>query len=245
MTLPLLLALVGCKMAVDGEVLDVVGQPIPGATVTLVSVERSQCQTVTDAAGAFELACPTGVYDLHIGAEGYLDHITEDFDASERKRHDVGRQTLIKLPTEEGLLRFDEGSYVAMPRARLERRKGGAGVDQWKHYCLPEEVPEGQITRLPPGNHAFFDNESVGWRPWRLDEEGCAYRMAPRDEKSWETTYAEKANYIEEKVAQGKKLVLMELPAGRYFIADWDNGFFTKGTVDGEKGYVGHYLVVE
>jgi hypothetical protein len=238
----LVLSLVGCgKMAVDGEVVDVTGEPIAGATVTLVG---SHCQVVTDETGRFALPCLPGTYDLHIGADGYIEDKTKDFEATERKRYDVGSKMLITMPTEKGLMLLDGNGYKPMPRGLLEREKGGTTQeDMYKYWCLPEEKPEATI--LPEGRHNFFDNESVGWRPFRLDEEGCAYRMSPHSETAWGVDYAEKAEFITHQVEPGKEVVLMELPAGEYFIADWDQGFFTKGQVDGKKGSVGHYLVVQ
>ena len=87
----LALSLVGCgKMAVDGEVVDVTGEPVVGATVTLAG---SRCQAVTDSTGRFELPCIPGTYDLHVSAEGYIEDKTEAFDANERKRYDIGAHT--------------------------------------------------------------------------------------------------------------------------------------------------------
>jgi len=240
-----LFALTGCgKMAVDGEVVDVTGAPIAGATVTLVG---GQCQSVTDENGKFRVPCLPGKYMVHINADGFLEIKVEDFDGSERKSYDLGKQMMVTLPKQEGLLLLDEDHYKAMPKTLLERTKGGAGLEQWKHYCLPSdrEVPAEQIVRLPAGNHAFFDNRTSGWRPWLLDEDGCAYKMAPKSKNAWEMTYGEKANFIKEQIEEGMSLVLMELPAGQYFVADWDGGFFTRGTIGEEKGFLGHYIVVE
>ena len=114
MTPVLLPLLVGCgKMAVDGTVQDVAGEPIAGARVTLIG---SQCQAVTDAEGKFALPCLPGVYDLTIGADGFLAHDLAAFDASERKRYDIGVRTLIKMPTDKGLLRFTDHAYEPLER---------------------------------------------------------------------------------------------------------------------------------
>jgi len=245
LTAAFLFALTGCgKMAVDGVVVDVTGAPIAGATVTLVG---SQCQSVTDESGVFRVPCLPGEYLIHINADGFIEVKVENFDASERKSYDIGKQMMVTLPTEEGLLLLNENSYTSLPKSLLVRTKGGAGLEQWKHYCLPEdrEIPPEQIIRLPEGNHAFFDNEAPGWRPWILDEDGCAYKMEPKTKSAWETTYGEKANFLKEQIEDGKSIVLMELPAGRYFVADWEGGFFTRGTIGEEKGFIGHYIVVE
>ena len=97
------------------------------------------------------------------------------------------------------------------------------------------------------GTHAFFDNESIGWRPFRLDQDGCAYRMSPSSDTRWGVDYAEKASFETRQVAEGKEIVLMTLEPGRYFIADWDQGFFTKVKAEGGEtlGYSGFYVEVQ
>ena len=248
MTTVLLPLLVGCgKMAIDGTVQDVAGEPIVGARVTLIG---NQCQTVTDAEGKFALPCLPGVYDLTIGADGFLAHDLRAFDASERKRYDVGVRTLIRMPTEKGLLRFTDNEYVSLERGWIERRKGGSGTDQWKIYCLPED--EAEAAAIPEntfaaGNQPFFDNDSGGWRAWKLDEEGCAYRMAPDSTSSWEMTYGVKPEQQEQQLEEDKSIVVLALEPGRYFVADWTTGFF-KMAREGdkeEKAYWGYHFVVQ
>jgi hypothetical protein len=84
----------------------------------------------------------------------------------------------------------------------------------------------------------------MGWRPWILDGNKCAYKMAPQSDSRWRATYKVKPKYEERQVAQGKKIALLELPPGEYFIAHWKQGFFTKSTTD-KKKYTGFYLKVE
>jgi len=242
----LLSMLAGCgKMAIDGTVSDVSGEPIVGARVTLIG---TQCQTVTDAEGRFELPCLPGVYTLTIGADSYLAQDIEQFDASERKRYDVGTRNLIKLPTDKGLLKFVDNAYEPLARGWIERRKGGSGTDQWKIYCLPEDEAERAeipVNTFAAGNQPFFDNDSGGWRAWKLDEEGCAYRMAPDTKSSWEMTYGEKPEMQEQRLEDGKSIVVLALEPGAYFVADWGTGFFKSATENERKAYWGHHLVVQ
>ncbi|MCB9762344.1 MAG: carboxypeptidase regulatory-like domain-containing protein [Alphaproteobacteria bacterium] len=243
-TLLLLAPLValGCgKMAIDGEVTDHTGAPLPNVMVTAVG---TQCQTLTDESGRFELVCLPGIYNITIGLNGYISDEIEAFEAPARERYDLGKRVLIRIPDEKGLLLFDGQEYRKMQPGKLIRRMGGTGLDAYKHYCLPDE--DNPVNTLPPAVHGFFDNQSDGWRPFRIDDTGCAYKMSPKSRTQWGVDYSEKPEYQERVVEQGKKIVLMELPPGRYFIADWDKGFFTpiKGEGGKTEGYSGFYLEV-
>ncbi len=236
------LVTVGCtRMAIDGVVTDVAGEPIPGAMVSAVG--GAQCQQATDASGAFSLVCKPAHYELHIGKHGYIPQVIEDFDASERKRYDIGSQALIKIPSSTGLTRFKGNEYVRMDRALLQRRSA-SGSSGYRHYCLDEKA--GAVTQVAAGMQPFFDYESGGWKAFRLDDEGCAYRMSPdpAGKGKWRVDYADKPEVETRQLEHGKEIVIMKLTPGRYFIADWERGFFTKGRLpdDGPEGYLGYYL---
>ena len=231
----------GCgKMAIDGEVVDVTGAPLADAVVTAVG---QRCQTRTDLEGKFSLVCLPGMFSIHIGYEGFIEHQIEAYDASERKRYDLGKTVMVKMPSKKGLLKFDGGEYRLMEPGLLRLIKEGAGTAMSKRWCLPENGTP--ATRLAAGNQAFFDNETLGWRPFVLDDEGCAYRMSPNSKTSWGVDYNEKANFVTRQLVQGKTVVVMELPRGEYFIADWEGGFFTRAKLGDEKGFGGFYLKVE
>ncbi len=239
--LPLIaaLALSACaRMAIDGAVTDVAGEPIEGAMVSAVGL--AQCQDSTDASGTFSLVCQPAIYELHIGKHGYIPEVLEDFDASERKRYDIGKRALIKIPSTQGLTRFKGNAYVQMEKGLLERRSrsGGGG---FRHYCLQDDTP---VNRVAAGMQPFFDYESGGWKAFRLDDEGCAYRMSPDPARrgKWKVDYAERPEVETRQLEFGKEIVLMKLAPGRYFIADWNQGFFTKGRLGNTEGYTGYVL---
>jgi len=239
------IGLTACSnMAIEGEVVDVTGSPIVGANISAAGAPT--CTTTTGDDGLFELVCAPDVYTINIGAAGYLSETLDQFDASERQRYPVGRKVLIKIPIEKGLLRFDGQSYTGMEPGVVVKRAGGEGTSAFKHYCVAEDH-ENPVNGLKSGTVAFFDNHSDGWRPFRLDEDGCAYRMSPTTETTWGIDYAEKAEIETKQVEEGKEIVLITFEPGRYFIADWDKGFFTKVKNDeGETiGYSGFYVEVE
>ncbi len=235
-----LLATTGCsRMAIDGKVADVAGQPIVGAMVSAVG--GAQCQTATGVDGTFELVCAPQHYELHIGKAGYVPKVKPDFDASERKRYDVGTLTLIKIPDTRGLTRFKGNEYVPMDRGWLTK-KTAPGQGGFRHYCLPDGVP---ANRLAAGHSPFFDYESEGWKVFRLDDEGCAYKMSPDPARrgKWKVDYADRPKWETQRLEEGKEIVIMALTPGRYFVADWAKGFFTKGKLaDGTEGYLGYYV---
>ncbi|MCP4806411.1 MAG: carboxypeptidase regulatory-like domain-containing protein [Proteobacteria bacterium] len=240
-----LAALVGCSnMAIEGTVVDVTGAPVVGANISAVG--DPTCSTKTDEAGAWELVCNPATYDLVIGAAGYLSESVEQYDANERQRYSVGKKVLIKIPTEKGLLKFDGQSYTSMEPGHIIKVAGGKGTSAFKHYCLDEKA-DIAVNAFTPGNHALFDNQSDGWKPFKLDEEGCAYRMSPTTDTRWGIDYAEKAAFETTQVANDQEIVFLTLESGRYFIADWDQGFFNKVKgEDGETmGYAGFYIEVQ
>lgn len=232
--------LFGCgKMAVDGEIVDASGEPLEGATVTAIG---TQCQTVTDDHGRFSLACMPGTYKVSIGQAGYISDELE-VEAPERKRYDVGKRTLIKIPEEEGFFIFDRNTYKPMKPGFLERKSGGKGMDQYRHYCLDKDGSE--ATKLTPGVYPFFDNEASGWKPFKLDDDGCAYKMSPTSGSQWGVDYAEKPKFESRQVAREKDIVLMELDEGEYFVADWGKGkgFFVP-TEEDKHRYTGFWISV-
>ena len=58
----------------------------------------------------------------------------------------------------------------------------------------------------------------------------------------WTVTYREKPEIQETEINRGKKVVTIDLPAGEYFIADWQ-GFF-QPIRKAKLAYSGHWLKV-
>lgn len=233
--------LVGCgSTALDGVVVDHAGQPVADATVTAVG---TQFQTLSDATGAFSLECPPGVYDLIISQIGYVTiNFPEPYEATERRRYDLGRQVLVKVPDDEGLLLFANAAFATLDPGFLERKSGGHGGSQYRHYCLDRDGSA--VNTFTPGTHTFYDHASVGWRAFQLDEQGCAYKMSPNGPTSWGIDYNEKAEVETEQLEQNLSRALVTFDVGEYFIAHWDQGFFTKMSKEDPR-YTGFYVKVD
>lgn len=230
----------GCgQMAIDGEVVTVSGDPVTGARVTAIG---TTCTTVVGEDGRFALPCPPGSYKLAITSEGYI-QIDEEVEANERKRYDLGKLVMVAIPPSDGLFWFKDNAYVPLAPGLLDRTIATVGGgNRTRAYCLDRKIS--QANEMAAGTHAFFDNHTKGWRPFKLDEEGCAYRDAQDAKARWEVVYKEKPPYEERTLETGRKIAVIELPPGEYFIADWDQGFFTPAEGEGEKRYTGSWIVV-
>lgn len=234
--LPLAAALAGCgKMAIEGELVDVTGAPLAGAVVTAIG---TPCQTTTDEAGHFDLTCPPGTYEITMGQTGYISHEVS-VEATERKRYDLEKTVLIKIPEGEGLFLLTDGVYSSMKPGFLTRRESRGG--DVRTYCV--DPSRGEANALPARIQSLFDKGHEGWRPFKLNGDGCAYQMSKQASGRWEVDFAEKPAYEERAVGKGMNIALIELLPGDYFIADW-KGFFVE--VPGEKqAYTGFWLHVE
>ena len=226
-------------MAVDGEVVDALGAPLPGARVTAVG---TPCSARTDETGRFALECQPGTYRLVVSAEGYTTEEV-DIEATERKRYDSGRHLLVKIPDERGLFLLRDGQYTAMEPGFVERTLVRDGKLTHRRMCLNAE--RGTPNTLPAGVHALFDYEHPGWRPFKLDADGCAYRDTKNEKHRWEVEYREKAPFETKQFNPGKEVALLTLETGDYFIANWDRGFFNAVDKKEDKhSYTGFWLQV-
>jgi hypothetical protein len=221
-------------------VVDQAGAPVVDATITAVG---TPCQARSDTTGAFSLECQTGLLDLAISQVGYVTvDFPEPFDASELKAYDLGQQVLVRIPSQKGLLLFADGDFTTLERGYLTRKSGGVGSSQYRHYCIDREGSA--VNTLAAGTHTFFDHESVGWRAFLLDDDGCAYRMSPNSASSWGIDYNEKADVKTEQLEKNLSRALVTFEAGEYFIADWEQGFFTKVSKDDQR-YAGFFVKVQ
>lgn len=224
------------RMAIDGQAVTVGGEPAAQARVSLIG---SPCSTETDDQGRFSLTCQPGSYTLVITKQGYLEH-KEEVEATENQRYDLGKKLMIAIPASEGLFLLQEARYLALDRSYLTRTivDGDARSRTW---CV-DRARSTPVT-VAAGAHALFDNRAPGWKAFRLDSEGCAYRDRRDASGQWEVTYRERPESKEEQIEPGRTIVLMDLQEGEYFLADWEQGFFTPDANDKQR-YTGYLLQV-
>jgi hypothetical protein len=236
----LLLAAVlgGCrKMSFEGRVVDGNDRGVAGA---LVSLGTPKCEGLTDATGAFSIPCKPGTYAATISKVGYLGDGLE-LEAPELKVYDAGKRVLVQVPEARGFFAFDRNTYKEMKPGLLERRAGGSTLDTWRAYCLAPKLSE--PNRLSAGSYPFLDHASSGWRAFRLDDEGCAYRMSPISGDQWGVDYAVAPKFEVEQATDDTSVVTLHLEPGSYFVADWAAGFFT-AAVDDPLHYTGYWIQV-
>jgi len=230
--------LAGCtQMAIDGKIVDVSGQPLADVRITAI---EGNCMTTSGVDGKFALTCPPGDYSLVIDKDGYIE-LKVEISAPGHERYDLGKKVMVKIPDEHGLFLFQADAYVPLKRAYLTRTIEEADGGTTRRYCL--EAQDSEPNELAAGQQELFDNQTPGWRAFTLDEQGCAYRDRKDEHAHWEVLYKEKPESVERQLEPGKKVAVLALPAGNYFIADWDQGFFTTDEQD-KKRYTGFWLKV-
>jgi uncharacterized membrane protein len=228
----------GCgKMAVDGEVVDAHGQAIPGARVASIG---TQCFAKVGDDGKFALPCTPGEHTLVISAQGYTSAETR-LSAPDRERYDLGKTVLVLIPKEKGLFKFKDHAYVPLVPGRLSRKLERDGGEVHRSFCLDKS--QSTANSFKAGVHPFFDYEHMGWRPFKLDAKGCAYRDTKNSRHKWTVHQREKAPFEVEKINRGKRVALITLEKGEYFMADW-KGFFTPAN-DDKGSYTGAWITVE
>ncbi len=241
----LALNLTGCgSPTLSATVSDITGEPLVGAMATVVG---TLCQEHTDTEGSFNLKCKQrGAVQVAISQTGYITKSIE-WVPSSAKQTDLGRVHLIKVPSQPGLFLFDGGSYKAMQPGAV-KRSVEQGPSVLKSYCIDRD--RSAENRRPAGTTPLFDNGHDGWRIWKLDAEGCAWRMRCKNARSkCEAVYRERVRGKERQLEETKRIVLVDLGPGEYFIADWSAGIFVKNRAaseeSGEDLFSGHYLIIE
>jgi len=236
-----LLVLSACdSMNVTGRVVDGTETPIAGAFVTLEGSDPL-CATRTGGEGYFELDCAEGHYQAVIAASGHTT-LELELDVQEPKPYDMGDLALIRLPISRGLYLLERGTYQRMSPGRLERRLTRSGRSTHRAFCLDTEHSLSNDVSASP--QALFDYEHQGWRAFRLDEEGCAYRDT-RNAQHERTARPEPQPQLQKRtIAPGKTEVLLTLEAGRYFIADWSGFFVAQDKLENKHRYTGFLLTM-
>jgi hypothetical protein len=148
---------------------------------------------------------------------------------------------LHQLPAEPGLFRRGPAGFVALDRAYL-RRVDDAGRVAQRSFCL--EGVGARPVELPAAAVELLAHEHPGWRLFRLDPEGCAWREEREGELRWRKVWdgGMEAEVLE--VGKGLRQILLQLSAGDYFLADWD-GYFRGAEGAGLPRYGGHWLRAE
>ena len=238
---PFLLSLVttwGCgTMTIEGNLVDGEGVAVDEVMVT---IKGTECNGHSNSAGAFTLQCDPGAHTLVASKPGYL---AKEFyvEATERQPYAAGTHTLAKLPEATGLFLFSQQRATPLKPGHLTRKHEGKGLKKTRAYCLDKDNSE--TNHIAPGMTPFLDHQARAWRPFRLDDQGCAYRDARNERGSWVVEYREKPDFEEKKLSDTMSIARIQLSSGSYFIADW-KGFFEASKTKGPDNYGGYWITV-
>jgi hypothetical protein len=207
--------LVACAgPSLSGAVTDGEGRPVAGATLALSTV----CVGVTAADGTFYLPCAAGAYDVTVSAPGYLDAVapvTLDGPVT------LGPTRLIALPTGDGSYLLDGHRFVPAARAGVTR-VAADGPPRTKAFCVPAGAAGND---RPAGVVSMFRRKEGELRAFRLDSDDCAHRSV-WEAGEWKEASEPPIAVSERRLAYDASLITLDLAAGRWFIAEWDQGWF-------------------
>ncbi len=209
MVLPFLL---GCDVELRGQVVEPSGAPIAGAS--LIATEGS-CSAVTDAAGTFVTRCIRTDYNFIVSHPSHAAGAVH-IDASGALAPPPAVASLVPWPVEPGL--YLEPGYTPLASVELVRRV--APTEQ--RFCLPDGLVL-PITSVEPH---VFDVHATEWRVFAVDAEGCALRLAVEPGgRFWSPRTARIEPTAVTQLAPGRARATFALPAGRYVVVPWFDGF--------------------
>lgn len=139
---------------------------------------------------------------------------------------DASEAQPIAVPTRPGLHVQTADAWRAVEdsvlRLHVAEEPDGSRTRAW---CLDPD--RGHPVALPPGPRTFLDDGDARWRPFRLDPEGCAWRERRDADERWVVVWREGLAQSRDRLPDGRHRYELDLPAGDWFLADWDRGFFT------------------
>lgn len=223
----ILALLAGCQPTASGSVVSD-GGPVAGAVVRAVS--GPALDAVTDPAGHFEVRVDAGPRTVRVTHPDYLPAEAEVV-VEGRGRVELPVVRVVEIPITPGVHLLLGDHFEALPPAHLTRRGTAAAGFQW---CVDKAGPAALV--VPAGTLRVLDNHAADWRVFRLDGEGCAYRLAPTPGGFFD----QQAERVEvrrvEAHGPGRDWLELDLPAGEYLVADWFEGGFVPEPEDGWRG---------
>lgn len=216
----LLLGLVACQPEIVGSVADGADAPVVGAT--LAAAAGGPCVAVTGPDGRFHARCDREAQDFTLSHPDHLPRAVA-VDLPARGTVDLGVLRLAPLPARPGLHRPVGEAWEALPAAPLVRR--GSDAEGWR-WC----VEAGEPPTVPAGEVELVDVHAADWKLFRVDAEGCIYRMTPTVSGYWHAEGASIPVTLGTPLAPGRDRVSVTLEPGDYVFADWfASGFVAEG----------------
>lgn len=225
---------IGCsKPTITGQVVDVGGDPVAGATVT--NTTGALCIAESGNDGRFELSCggDDGLV-LAVVLEGWFSQEVKAMGAFDEE---LGEIRLVKKAPAHGLWRWSERDWRPFDKPARARRDVARNGQARTHYLVRKGYEANEVAS---GTMILLDDSAEEWRMWRLDGDKIHAETAPEPSR-WETAYGESPKMQYEKIEGGRDLITVSLDPGEYFIADWTHGQFNLNKKD--KLYKGRWVV--
>lgn len=191
------------------------------------------CEAVTDGTGRFRVACEKGTRTFQVSHPEHLERTWLVTPAGALGDQDVGTVELAPVPLGGGLWLAGDGSLDPLPAGPLERT---ATADE-QRWCM--DASAGAPVEVPTGKVRLLDNRVVDWRLYKLDADGCAYRMTRSGGEHW--TWAAERVPVGEGTPRGpgRAWVELDLPPGDYAVVEWYEGFLVR---EAGTRWRGHWL---
>lgn len=211
----------GCgSTTLNGVIEDSLSNPIANASVTADHTEG--CAATTDERGRFLLECLPGTWTITVSSDGYLNEV-QSIAVPERSETTLPTVQLLAMPSTDGLFILSNGVFEPLPQVNLKRNTTTNGKAKERAFCVQQErytpvvVSDETVTILAKNTR--------GWRPFRMDDNGCAYRDAKTVDGHWVVKHQEQPTLQTQAIDETVTTHRLNAPAGDYFLADWA-GFF-------------------
>lgn len=234
LSLALLFSVACSTTSVEGRVTDRTNAPIAGASV---STPSEGCEAISAADGGFRIECPPGQWRLNTSREGYLSH-SQELSVVDGERVSLPPIALVAVPSETGLYALIDDEFKALQPAILNRATDQNGVAKRRRFCVNRETE--RATTAAAGKLSVLEQGTVGWRMFRMDNDGCAYRDAKTREGHWVVEHQQQPEVDSAALNKSATMHQLSLDPGHYFVAHWA-GFFAP-TEGNPEAYTGHWI---
>jgi hypothetical protein len=232
------IAFLGCaSTTLNGVIEDAQSKPIANATVS--SDHAEGCETTTDATGQFLLECASGSWRITIGSDGYLSNV-QSISVTEGTSTTLPTVQLTAIPSSDGLFMLSGGVFEPLHPVHLERTITTHGKAKNRAFCIPKQDQSPAVAS--EATVTILSKNTGGWRPFRMDANGCAYRDAKTVDGHWVVEHQDQPALQTQAIDETVTIHRMTAPTGDYFLADWA-GFFVP--IDASSAfYKGHWLQI-
>ena len=232
------IAFLGCaSTTLNGVIEDAQSKPIANAAVS--SDHAEGCETTTDSNGQFLLECAAGSWTITIGSEGYLSDV-RSISVTEGTTTTLPTVRLTAIPSDDGLFLLSDGVFEPLHPVHLERTTTTKGKAKNRAFCIPKQGHSPVIAS--EATVTILSKNTGGWRPFRMDTNGCAYRDAKTVDGHWVVEHQDQPTLQTQAIDETVTIHTMTATNGDYFLADWA-GFFVP--IDASSPlYKGHWLQI-